>query len=86
MKLFLIALLGALSLVAQTPTPKPQPADAVYGVDQLTLLPTYTRDSYETTFGRQAPPITNCSSTPIRNFIASLTVLQLGCTPSRAFR
>lgn len=56
MKLFLIALLGALSLVAQTPTPKPQPADAVYGVDQLTLLPTYTRDSYETTFGRQAPP------------------------------
>lgn len=55
LKLLLSMLALGLSLTAQVPTPQAQPSTATYSVKVLELLPSYTRDSYETTFGRQAP-------------------------------
>lgn len=50
-----LALLFTSGLQAQQPTPKPQPATATYGVDQLALFPVYDRASYESAMGSQAP-------------------------------
>lgn len=51
----LLALTINLGLSAQVPTPQAQPSTATYSVKVLDLLPSYTRDSYESTFGKQAP-------------------------------
>ncbi len=54
MKNALVALcLSAFGLFAQVPTAQPQPATSPYGLNVLTLLPEYTRASFESTFGVQ---------------------------------
>ncbi len=55
LKLLLFLLSLGLSLPAQVPTPQAQPSTATYSVKVLELLPSYTRDTYESTFGKQAP-------------------------------
>ncbi len=53
-KLLLLFVLSLGFSFAQVPTAKPQPATPTYALDQLILLPEYTRASYESTFGVQA--------------------------------
>ncbi len=55
MKKFLILLILSLSAWAQTPTPRPEPSATTYGVDELSLFPTYTRASFKAVFGKEAP-------------------------------
>lgn len=43
-------------LFAQAPVTKPQPSEQTYGVGELYLFKTYTRDSYMNEFGVQPPP------------------------------
>lgn len=50
-----LSLSFGLSLPAQVPTPQAQPSTATYSVKVLELLPTYTRETFESTFGKQAP-------------------------------
>lgn len=55
LKLLLSMFALGLGLSAQVPTPQPQPSTATYSVKVLDLLPSYTRETYESTFGKQAP-------------------------------
>jgi len=52
-KLFLALFLVAGLAFSQVPTAQPQPTDPTYNTSVLTLLPEYTRASFEATFGVQ---------------------------------
>lgn len=54
-KIFAMALIG-LGLYAQAPSTPPQPATSPYAVNALELFPTYTRATYLSKTGTQAPP------------------------------
>lgn len=53
-QIFFSLLLVGASLLAQAPSPLPQPSTPSYGFDQLALYPTYDRASFESKFGVQA--------------------------------
>jgi hypothetical protein len=64
---FMVALSGIVS--AQSPVVKPQPNEKTYSVTELYLFKTYTRESYEKTFGVQPPPFD--STKPIKTWFDS---------------
>ncbi len=55
MKLLLASLALAISAFAQAPLARPEPAAQSYSTDELSLFPTYTRATYKSAFGKDAP-------------------------------
>lgn len=50
-----MTMFGFMRLAAQVPTAQPQPNAPAYGTNVLSVLPTYSRASYLSAFGKQAP-------------------------------
>jgi hypothetical protein len=44
-----------MALVAQVPTPRPEPTASSYDLSELSLLPQYNRVSFKAAFGKDAP-------------------------------